>query len=202
MGRLRDHPRMCGKNRTHIVVRGRRQGSPPHVREESLPNRRRHRRMGITPAHAGRIVLQPRFYFSPQDHPRACGKNWATKCLCFDILGSPPRMREESVRRRAWKSPGRITPAHAGRMSESSPYWFFHWDHPRACGKNISEEREQELKAGSPPRMREEFNKYPSHKLLWRITPAHAGRIRITHFLLLTVWDHPRACGKNVERSR
>ena len=97
--------------------------------------------------------------------------------LSTTATGSPPRMREEFHLYAHRVYSAGITPAHAGRMSESSPYWFFHWDHPRACGKNISEEREQELKAGSPPRMREEFNKYPSHKLLWRITPAHAGRM-------------------------
>ena len=136
MGRLRDHPRMCGTNRTHIVVRGRRPGSPPHVREESLPNRRRHRRMGITPAHAGRIVLQPRFYFSPQDHPRACGKNLYGVGLGKVRAGSPPRMREESAVSLLVKvSPG-ITPAHAGRIPPERRYGAFNGDHPRACGKN------------------------------------------------------------------
>ena len=147
---------MCGKNRTHIVVRGRRQGSPPHVREESSKTKANKLVTRITPACAGRIASEQETSPTYGDHPRACGKNRPAATLLLFPTGSPPRMREESVRRRAWKSPGRITPAHAGRMSESSPYWFFHWDHPRACGKNSSTASEDPPHGGSPPRMREE----------------------------------------------
>ena len=114
---FKDHPRMCGKNRTHIVVRGRRQGSPPHVREESLPNRRRHRRMGITPACAGRIHRSVCFIDLTADHPRACGKNYAIFKLAFTSGGSPPRMREEWLSSLLQHEAERITPAHAGRIA-------------------------------------------------------------------------------------
>ena len=116
MGRLRDHPRMCGKNRTHIVVRGRRQGSPPRMREESscshaftFPHR-------ITPAHAGRMQVM--------------------SGLSTTATGSPPRMREEFHLYAHRVYSAGITPAHAGRIAIDYSKDRISGDHPRACGKN------------------------------------------------------------------
>ena len=112
----RDHPRMCGKNRFRTGDVTDVWGSPPRMREESSHRRPKRGRRRITPAHAGRIVLQPRFYFSPQDHPRACGKNAGHEW--------------------ALDNGYRITPAHAGRIPFIRTSGIFGWDHPRACGKN------------------------------------------------------------------
>ena len=45
--------------------------------------------------------------------------------------------------------------------------------------------------------MREESNILASGGSLSRITPAHAGRIRVINSCDCPVEDHPRACGKN-----
>ena len=72
---------------------------------------------GITPAHAGRIYPFNLVYPLIGDHPRACGKNIFISAAIFSHRGSPPRMREELRRRSAGLTEGRITPAHAGRIS-------------------------------------------------------------------------------------
>ena len=48
----------------------------------------------------------------------------------------------------------RITPAHAGKTAGSWLSADERADHPRACGENKGEKDMQELKIGSPPRMR------------------------------------------------
>ena len=51
--------------------------------------------------------------------------------------------------------------------------------------------------SGSPPRVREKLK--PSYHLLTRcgITPACAGKTQRPTVQSLTLWDHPRVCGKN-----
>ena len=148
------------------------------MREESLPNRRRHRRMGITPACAGRIHRSVCFIDLTADHPRACGKNQNNQPIFGLPPGSPPRMREESAQNFTRKRRYRITPAHAGRISQFSSLFFQLQDHPRACGKNLLRQCFQSLYVGSPPRMREEFVPQAKGNDVAGITPAHAGRIR------------------------
>ena len=46
--------------------------------------------------------------------------------------------------------------------------------------------------------MREEFSFVWSSGRLYRITPAHAGRIIYLSRRLKRMEDHPRACGKNL----
>ncbi len=45
--------------------------------------------------------------------------------------------------------------------------------------------------------MREEFYNMHALTAVFRITPAHAGRIGRRKIEAKNVWDHPRACGKN-----
>ena len=107
-------------------------------------------------------------------------------------------MREESETASNRHAMTRITPAHAGRMPMS---WFaavLPWDHPRACGKNSAWHWLTVDFSGSPPRMREEFFPISRSSRNRRITPAHAGRIRLMRFVALQLEDHPRACGKNI----
>ena len=45
--------------------------------------------------------------------------------------------------------------------------------------------------------MREELIHTQPLIFAFRITPAHAGRIRALQSMVLLLEDHPRACGKN-----
>ena len=71
----------------------------------------------ITPAHAGRMITTAAMFARYGDHPRACGKNTRRGNTTERIVGSPPRMREESPGKDGKSAYLRITPAHAGRIS-------------------------------------------------------------------------------------
>ena len=132
---------------------------------------------GITPAHAGRIKAFKSSFLVVWDHPRACGKNSAKTVWLSKCGGSPPRMREECYSEpRHWSTP-RITPAHAGRISTTLSKHNLARDHPRACGKNLTIRICRQRAVGSPPRMREECLIMYKRSLIFRITPAHAGRM-------------------------
>ena len=109
----RDHPRVCGEQRSLLRWRHGGGGSPPRVRGtegsgfgDVLDNR-------ITPACAGNSSSISSKYRMPRDHPRVCGeqfyrgrqkkKNWDHPRVCGEQLstlravasteGSPPRVR-------------------------------------------------------------------------------------------------------------
>ena len=58
----KDHPRVCGKNSTHLTPSLIRQGSPPRVREELINEIYPAGHIRITPACAGRTVKESPFY--------------------------------------------------------------------------------------------------------------------------------------------
>ena len=172
-----DHPRACGKNDLFPDVAAVDSGSPPRMREESLPQPKRTSCGRITPAHAGRIMRAPGRLANIKDHPRACGKNSAKVSASASASGSPPRMREESQAGYHQVFLLRITPAHAGRIDSFGWVLGVMEDHPRACGKNVLKIRTVSARVGSPPRMREEFHFRFVRLRTNGITPAHAGRI-------------------------
>ena len=148
------------------------------MREESEMPHKIQVWLGITPAHAGRILRRRRKKNYVGDHPRACGKNFSWEYRPFSDIGSPPRMREECIAIALAKNGTGITPAHAGRIFYSRWSRIRPRDHPRACGKNAWRSASPRICKGSPPRMREEFYCASASSMFGGITPAHAGRIR------------------------
>ena len=71
------------------------------------------------------------------------------------------------------------------------------WDHPRVCGKNVTEEVGEIRDVGSPPRVREKRCIQCTLDTSLRITPACAGKTPTLKVRSSTNWDHPRVCGKN-----
>ena len=131
---------------------------------------------GITPAHAGKTGPYDCNAADRGDHPRACGENLGRLLLPFEGLGSPPRMRGKHRRHFRIKWGDGITPAHAGktRIRAASAAWV--WDHPRACGENISSSCSFQSFPGSPPRMRGKRPECAESTRAGGITPAHAGK--------------------------
>ena len=54
-----DHPRSCGKDLRFQVKKREGRGSPPLVRERQIPVRDNYIKIGITPARAGKTVMDP-----------------------------------------------------------------------------------------------------------------------------------------------
>ena len=90
-----------------------------------------------------------------------------------------------------------ITPAHAGKTDVRDGGKCDWKDHPRACGENAPCCRTAQRRKGSPPRMRGKPGHGRLSFVLYRITPAHAGKTITLATLRTLLQDHPRACGEN-----
>ena len=151
-----DHPRRCGENVLAVAV--------------AACKRR------ITPAGAGKTSLKPSN--SPQrwDHPRRCGENLSQSNSGIGESGSPPQVRGKPDKQKPVRLKRRITPAGAGKTSNSSANSTANTDHPRRCGENFATVGKTLKIYGSPPQVRGK----PVQEGTWggnsRITPAGAGK--------------------------
>ena len=69
-----DHPRLCGeKDRSKVLLNGE-SGSPPPMRGKGCRLFAVYRRMGITPAYAGKSTIKNTGDAECGDHPRLCGE--------------------------------------------------------------------------------------------------------------------------------
>ena len=195
-----DHPRTCGEKvrRTrglYLIL-----GSPPHMRGKVPPPAVVVPLMGITPAHAGKRSASAAAPAGQRDHPRTCGEKAAFHAWLCCMRGSPPHMRGKgpSVVYSVCKE--RITPAHAGKRSETLNPVAMHRDHPRTCGEKPFHLGGKCCIRGSPPHMRGKDVIVVFHEPLRRITPAHAGKS--SHRLARSELgrDHPRTCGEKTKK--
>ena len=75
-------------------------GSPPPMRGKVNEVILTGKRVGITPAHAGKSFDFDFSNFPYKDHPRPCGEKWRTAAAKRKLRGSPPPMRGKVVERR------------------------------------------------------------------------------------------------------
>ena len=125
------------------------------MRETQLPTATASARRRITPAYAGNTSLSCFLKILIRDHPRVCGKHSSLYPYGAKPPGSPPRMRETLPVPTLLMAASRITPAYAGNTARLTPSLLANWDHPRVCGKHLTETNLPCFSAGSPPRMRE-----------------------------------------------
>ena len=138
-------------------------------------------RARITPAHAGKSLLQDNISFRQRDHPRTCGEKYSNFACKGCYKGSPPHMRGKGRPCLKLYLSTRITPAHAGKRThmrgkdlgkydfsdsvritpahagKSAHLWCYscRWqDHPRTCGEKVQSFCLSEKILGSPPHMR------------------------------------------------
>ena len=91
----------------------------------------------------------------------------------------------------------RITPAYAGKTPNILPLKRKLGDHPRVCGENLGCVCTNDLKKGSPPRMRGKPLIQLTFILPPGITPAYAGKTHRHNVAQCIIRDHPRVCGEN-----
>ena len=150
---------------------------------------------GITPAYAGKSRGQSRNCTNTEDHPRVCGEK--AKAFYMKPLeeGSPPRMRGKVPAGLCQIIGFGITPAYAGKSTNSELSSPCTRDHPRVCGEKHTKGQTRPRVAGSPPRMRgKAFMFWPS-AVFMGITPAYAGKRlkrshRIGHFSCILCLFH------------
>ena len=133
----------------------------------------------ITPAYAGKRLLEQLPPQLVQDHPRICGEKTASEEY------------EQGVER--------ITPAYAGKRKNLLDGGNDSWDHPRICGEKLVWLRFLRPFRGSPPHMRGKVDAMPILALPIGITPAYAGKSVYQEFRRARLWDHPRICGEKKE---
>mgnify|MGYP005914739715 CR=1 FL=1 len=110
--------------------------------------------------------------------------------------GSPPRVRGKASTHSTIASCTGITPACAGKSTESQCSQREPWDHPRVCGEKRNFSDAVHGKQGSPPRVRGKAA--PATSCGWRagITPACAGKRPCSSKRPTPSRDHPRVCGE------
>ena len=105
-------------------------------------------------------------------------------------------MRGKVIMPHAPNSPGRITPAYAGKSSHQHGAGRWRRDHPRVCGeKEIAAGRDVAY-WGSPPRVRGKAVCNADSLRTGGITPAYAGKRMVFAGRKSRTWDHPRVCGE------
>ena len=92
--------------------------------------------IGITPADAGKTLVQDVLTVAVEDHPRGCGENAITILTGWGWIGSPPRMRGKLQEKLCEDANVRITPADAGKTEILDEEDEEDKDHPRGCGEN------------------------------------------------------------------
>ena len=178
--RSQDHPRSCGKDHPFGVIPAAIRGSPPLVRERLLMSVPSASSIGITPARAGKTGCPIRRQCVGRDHPRSCGKDSFIAHQLLNPPGSPPLVRERLFAVCILFNDDGITPARAGKTASSARVNNSSRDHPRSCGKDWCWCYRCFGTSGSPPLVRERPKRKPSSKNCPRITPARAGKIKIT----------------------
>ena len=89
----------------------------------------------ITPAYAGKSDNKVGEIAEWEDHPRLCGEKDSPLLNSTLILGSPPPMRGKDREPADTGCTDGITPAYAGKSSNTRHSFFPRWDHPRLCGE-------------------------------------------------------------------
>ena len=174
--RVGDHPRVCGeKGRTgalDVVQRG----SPPRMRGKVRELLFSFHCARITPAYAGKSLLDKCNCVVFRDHPRVCGEKLLVRRSVGWRWGSPPRMRGKGRPCPAWCLSTGITPAYAGKSIQFGHMTSWHEDHPRVCGEKKRTISHTMAGRGSPPRMRGKGNLHKTNGTMGGITPAYAGK--------------------------
>ena len=218
-----DHPRVCGNHQGLCPGDRLGPGSPPRVREPQFKINGITCVRGITPACAGTTILRDRYDQLEGDHPRVCGNHDVSQFSMYDVLGSPPRVREPLSKRIPDCSRKGITPACAGTTASWEPLMSFianlqliritpacagttsvflsprisTWDHPRVCGNHLLIIVAIIAVMGSPPRVREPLEYERRADGRDGITPACAGTTSTCLRPSGNRRDHPRVCGNH-----
>ena len=172
-------------------------GSPPRLRGKPKYCPTAQPTPRLTPAPAGKTLLQRSNRVPSWAHPRACGENGDVTITSCTNVGSPPRLRGKRKPPGLTASKTRLTPAPAGKTAQNPRPNFIQQAHPRACGENQCAYISSFCKIGSPPRLRGKLCGSRQFNSKFRLTPAPAGKTLRHLSLRLSPRAHPRACGEN-----
>ena len=145
------------------------------------------------------------------------GEKFLSALPCNPECGSPPRGRGKVLEFALVFRWCRITPAWAGKSGSAGAVGFCSWDHPRVGGEKpfsrapppgdhprVGGEKLISVKGesrpvGSPPRGRGKDMDEVADCTHVRITPAWAGKSRVSPNVTPAAWDHPRVGGEKTQ---
>ena len=93
--------------------------------------------IGITPAYAGKSIVERRCKSQWRDPPRLCGEKVSAVGVFSPFNGSPPPMRGKDGVYTLSLSDNGIPPAYAGKSRKSKSVCTTSQDHPRLCGEKF-----------------------------------------------------------------
>ena len=132
----RAHPRSRGENLKCGCFAVAVLGSSPLTRGKRRRPRRRDRRHGLIPAHAGKTAWTCARSASFRAHPRSRGENPRRAPVSSSIAGSSPLTRRKHPRRPHRRQGHRLIPAHAGKTKTAGVLADPDQAHPRSRGEN------------------------------------------------------------------
>ena len=150
----RDHPCVCGEKFWRRDLKGRTAGSPLRMRGKEITKLFLDRFIRITPAYAGKSVIQNSWNNPSEDHPCVCGEKETVNPRISKYLGSPLRMRGKVLTENLHLPLDRITPAYAGKSWYTPIAVRDVEDHPCVCGEKLGACGRKWSRIGSPLRMR------------------------------------------------
>ena len=109
-------------------------GKVDNVRKKAYNNR-------ITPAYAGKRLMQIFRMDTFGDHPRLCGEKFQQMISDSKNGGSPPPMRGKGFQTFRKNGTSGITPAYAGKSPLCFCTGVVQRDHPRLCGEKSNCQR-------------------------------------------------------------
>ena len=110
-------------------------GSPPLVRGKETAAEPADGGERITPACAGKSLLNLFLHLYSKDHPRLCGEKKKLFVSSLTSIGSPPLVRGKVITAFVGLGVGRITPACAGKSFRFFKFSSVKKDHPRLRGE-------------------------------------------------------------------
>ena len=172
-------------------------GSSPRVRGKLHLLRCRRVGEGLIPACAGKTRCPATGCRSRRAHPRVCGENRRAPCLTGRGVGSSPRVRGKPRGSGAWRPPGGLIPACAGKTGGDLPHPVKRGAHPRVCGENSRAASIGATLSGSSPRVRGKQGGLDAGGRARGLIPACAGKTWAATIMPATMRAHPRVCGEN-----
>ncbi len=133
-------------------------------------------------------------------HPRVCGEHFRALFQFLKFVGSSPRMRGTWIPMPRQYKGDRFIPAYAGNILESNGSIRPKTVHPRVCGEHPKKANHRQEAAGSSPRMRGTWSRFPDADLFLRFIPAYAGNIYFGAAELPHNSVHPRVCGEHKQK--
>ena len=192
-----DHPRMRGEDRVVFRLVRAQDGSPPHARGRLCPSFFSGKRLGITPACAGKTEGLCSGSGPTQDHPRMRGEDVNDGSQEGGKTGSPPHARGRLSPPRTPLVTLGITPACVGKTRTPRNCAANIPDHPRMRGEDLARFVNGATPPGSPPHARGRLSQPLHSRFRGGITPACAGKTPGASERNAWKRDHPRMRGED-----